>query len=153
MMQMDLEMLGDTGPTQRQRLRQSYDFRLQAPRKDDEGGCFCCCCGGGCGCCGCSHQQLRCLQPNTAVWRWPCCNTPQNRSSASKAIMANGVDKLARTDWARLGFRANRSSAASGGEKNRFSLQGKKQKRRRGLSVSVRTGYCVSIFKRGAESR
>ena len=134
MMQKDPEMLGDNGPTQRQRLRQSYGFRLQAPRKDDGGG-YCCCFCCGCGCCGCSHQQLRCLQPNTAVWRWPCCSTPQNRSSASKAIMANGVDKLARTDWARLGFRANRSSAASGSEKNRFSCKvrrsrkGKKKKK------------------------
>ena len=108
-MQMDPELLGGIGPTRRQRLRQSYGFHLQAPRKDAEGVCWCC----GCGCC--YHQLLRCLQLNTAVWRWPCCSTPQNRSFVSRAIMASGVDKLARTDWARLGFRANRSSAASGG--------------------------------------
>lgn len=120
MMQIAPEQLGGIGPTQRQRLRQSYGFRLQAPQKDDEGGCFCCCDGCGCCCCCCYRQQPRCLQLNMAVWRWPCCSTPQNRSSVSRAIMANGVDKLARTDSARLGFRANRSSAASGGEKNRF---------------------------------
>ena len=60
--------------------------------------------------------------------------------------MANGVDKLARTDWARQGFRANRSSAASGSEKNRFSCKvrrsrkGKKKKKKKRTERSCPDG-------------